>query len=422
MKNQSPSEIFLEEIEAKSIFKDEKRLSIDFIPEEIPHRTEEFRDLVRYFKSIIGDGFRTARQFVMITGPIGVGKTLLSKKFGLEMEKYANKLDNNLVYRHVNCRKNRTPFLILNTLLKSVNPFFPSRGFATEELIDFLKKSLERDNAHLLLCLDEVDYIQNGTSDIIYTLTRLNDEVAGPNSSMVSLIIISKNKHFLYGLDNSARSSLMKNSILLSQYKAEQLLDILNFRAKEGFNDDSIDEGVLDYIAELGAEKGDARYALELLWRSGKLADQKKSEKILPEYVRLATASIYPFPREIISSLSLHQKIVTFSIADLVESSNLSYVTLNEIRECYNEKCIEYNIQSRKRVQFWNYIQELKNIGIITTRVTQKDNIRRITLIGIPAIPLEELKIEIEKQIIGELKINETNQKNDIQKNKELIF
>ena len=411
MKKQSPSEIFLEEIEAKTIFKDEKRLSIDFIPEEIPHRIEEFRDLVRYFKGILGDGFKTSRQFVLITGPIGVGKTLLSKKFGLEMEKYATKLDNNLVYRHINCRKNRTPFLILNTLLKSVNPFFPSRGFATEELIDFLKKSLERDNAHLLLCLDEVDYIQSGTSDIIYTLTRLNDEIAGSYNSMVSLIIISKNKHFLYGLDNSARSSLMKNSISLSPYTAEQLLDILEFRIKAGFHDNVIADGVLDYISELGAEKGDARYALELLWRAGKIADQKKSEKVLPEFVRLATASIYPFPKEIISSLSLHQKIVLFSIAELVESSNLSYVTLNEIRECYTEKCNEYNTKSRKRVQFWNYIQELKNIGIISTRVTQKDNIRRITLIGIPAIPLEELKIEIEKQIISELIPKDTDKK-----------
>ncbi len=54
-------DIFEEELAKESVFEDQSKLFPDYVPEELLHREEEFRELVQFFKPVLED--RRAREF-----------------------------------------------------------------------------------------------------------------------------------------------------------------------------------------------------------------------------------------------------------------------------------------------------------------------------------------------------------------------
>lgn len=128
-----------------TVFRDENILSSDFVPEDLPHRTPELQGLARLFISFLRSP-GTASRNVIITGPVGSGKTALVKRFASLLHDSCRERSINLKPFHVNCRKTRTPFMVLNTVLRSFDPAIPKKGIfkknASEELkpIDFGRK------------------------------------------------------------------------------------------------------------------------------------------------------------------------------------------------------------------------------------------------------------------------------------------
>ena len=50
---------------------------------------------------------------------------------------------------------------------------------------------------------------------------------------------------------------------------------------------------------------------MEILYRSGKLADLKKESEILPDYIRAAKADVYPeLRRDVLEELDMKQTII----------------------------------------------------------------------------------------------------------------
>ena len=93
----------------KSLFKDEKPLSLEFIPSKLPHREREFLSLTQIFRSIL-EKPNTSSQRVLISGEVGTGKTVLSHRFGIDMERMAKGKGLNVKYLHINCREFRGNF------------------------------------------------------------------------------------------------------------------------------------------------------------------------------------------------------------------------------------------------------------------------------------------------------------------------
>ena len=83
-KDQSGIDIIKKAMERPSIFKDEKPLSLEFIPSKLHHRENEFLTLAQIFKSVM-EKPSTTSQRVLISGDIGTGKStiLLSIDFAL---------------------------------------------------------------------------------------------------------------------------------------------------------------------------------------------------------------------------------------------------------------------------------------------------------------------------------------------------
>ncbi len=181
-------------------------------------------------------------------------------------------------------------------------------------------------------------------------------------------------------------------------------MDILQERATEAFFEFAVNSAVLNLIADIASERGDARFALEILWRAGKYADRDRVTSILPEHVRLAKADIHPdFRTDIFQELSLHQQLVLLAIIRQLKKHNAAYTTIGKVETNYNIICEEYHETPRKHTQLWDYINELEQLGVISTKISEEGLCGKTTLIGLPDAPLFTLEKELQNSLTGVL-------------------
>ncbi|MHA1973355.1 MAG: Cdc6/Cdc18 family protein [Candidatus Hodarchaeales archaeon] len=393
-----------------SVFKEdgEKIFSNYYIPDQLWHREEEMSSLVNYFRSIINEPTASSRK-VVIYGPVGTGKTVISRKFGMELSRFLNyhpSFENMYFkYFHVNCRKTKTPHLILTSILQQLVPGFPIRGFSVGELIGWLNLVLHEQNLVTLLILDEIDYlIPEERTDFLYSLSRLEEASTTEfkysrfnekPEARLNLIAVTRDTNFRHYLDPSTASSLGRNTIIFNPYTRAQIFDIVSSRAEEGLQDNTYDDNLIELIASLAEEYGDARFAIELLWRAAKFADQNGSNKILPEHVRKMMSSVLPIDKSILEDLSLHQKLVMLSIAKMLHKNDKTHITTPDLKEYYKQVCEEAGVESRGSTRFWTYLKDLDRLGLIQQEVLNRHEngrpLGRVALIKIRDIPVEEI-------------------------------
>ena len=132
-----PRDFVEDELSRRSVFKSEQYLSIDYVPEALPHREAELRTLAQSFKTMISSPGRTSQKF-LIEGPVGSGKTAVTKRFAEQMVQAAGRREIKLHKLHVNCRVNKSAYLVYLKMLKEFKPKFPRRGHSPEELLQML--------------------------------------------------------------------------------------------------------------------------------------------------------------------------------------------------------------------------------------------------------------------------------------------
>ena len=396
------SKIIEDELSKPSIFRDESKLSIDYVPSNLPHREKELKILANYFKFMIENPGGLCQK-VLIIGPVGTGKTATSKLFGKVFSQNAKKRKIRLEYIHVNCHKDRTLYMVLNRIIRKLIPTFPERGLSAQELFHVLWECLQNEDIYALVTLDEVDYfIRTAGEEALYDLTRMSDEILNL-PQRISFIFIARKSSFLPALDRSTRSTLMHNIIRFEPYTRDQLKDILEARVEEAFEENVVDDNVIIFIADIASEVGDARYALELLWRAAKYAEIEGYRRVLLEHVRRAASDIHPFVRiEVLESLLLHEKILLLAIARALKSKETPYVSISDVEKTYRLICEEINEKPRGHTKLWEYVQNLKNLGIIKARVSNIKRRGRSTAIGLAEVPIGTIEREISKLIGGE--------------------
>ncbi|MGB9925269.1 MAG: ORC1-type DNA replication protein [Candidatus Bathyarchaeales archaeon] len=381
----------------QSIFKDETKLDINYVPRRLPHREKEYRLLMEFFNFLLQfPGKMTQR--VIITGEVGTGKTALAQRFGADITSEANKLGINLHYVHVNCREYRGKFfLIMQHALATFRPTFPRRGYSAEELLKTLMQVLDEEKAYIILTLDEFDaLIEREGSESVYKLTRLQ-ELKVTAQQRISLIFIMRDLKAIEKLDASSRSTMQHNVIKLERYQKSQLIDILIERAAMAFAPLAVTEDVISLIAELGvSESSNARFAIELLWRAGKYADAENLDVVTPECVRKAVSSIIPTVRKgELASLGLHEKLFLLGVARFFKENQSAYASLSEIEQIYAVICEEFGEQPHSHTQLWKYAQFLSVLGILKTEVTATSTQGRATRLSLPSISAYELEKEL---------------------------
>src|SRR5687767_7479270 len=169
-------DIIAGELGGPTVFKDEKALGFDYLPERLPQREEAMQQLSRVYRGLLQGG---SAQHVLITGPVGTGKTALARRFCEDLRSVAKDRGVNIEYAHVNCRRRSTEGAALLQILTHFDPRFPDRGFSNTEMLENLRKRLERLEAHLIVILDEADVLlKKSGGDLVYNLTRFNEEAS----------------------------------------------------------------------------------------------------------------------------------------------------------------------------------------------------------------------------------------------------
>jgi cell division control protein 6 len=381
----------------QSVFRDETKLDINYVPNRLPHRESQLRLLKEFFSFALQSPEKMAQR-VMITGDVGTGKTMLSQRFGADITHEANTRGIKLRYVHVNCREYRgSLFLILQHVVTGFHPNFPKRGYSGEELLNMVIQVLDEEKTHTILSLDEFDsFVEKEGGEAVYKLTRLQ-EMRQNKPQRLSLICILRDPETLNQLDASTRSTLQSNIIGLQKYSKQELVDILNDRMPLAFKPFAVPDESVGFVAELAfSESGNARFGIELLWRAGKYADADNLDTVIPECVRKAASSIIPAVRKNeLSILNLHEKLFLLAIARLFKQNQKSTISLAEAEKAYAVVCEEVGATPNSHTQLWKYLKDFSKRGITDTEVSGTGSRGRSTGISLPRVPANELEKEL---------------------------
>lgn len=380
---------------ASRIVKDASKLSFDYVPDRLVHRERQLDRLWMLFRPVIESGIS---QTAFLIGNVGTGKTAASKRFCLDLMSAARDEGRAMDFIVVNCRQRNTESSILLRLVSHFDPGYPDRGFSTAEMLRSLRKHLEKRKLHLVIVLDEVDVlIKKGAEDLIYQLSRFDEEKVGGRAS-VSLIMISQ-KYVLDMLDQASLSTFKRaNAIRFDRYSSNELRDIIDDRVFLSLYPDTARDDAISLIADIASEWGDARFAIELLEKAAMLTEEEGRPEVTAEEVRAAKALTYSVVTESkIEELETQRKLVLLSIAKSMKDR--AYVTTGEAEKVYQVVAEEYGHKPRKHTQFWSYVKELSNQGLVETKVSGDSSGGRTTYISLPDIPSKVLEEKLRSML-----------------------
>lgn len=275
----SASNVFARVTRENTIFKDERSLSPDFIPDALPHRDGQINALVYALKPL-AEGGKASNVFVF--GPPGAGKTATLRYVVSQLKEFSGRV--RPVY--LNCYGYNTRQAVLAELTRIVERPVPSRGMSTSELYQKVLEGLKFANFVPVLVFDEFDQLmENDGNDLLYDILRIpeNGRVAIP------VILISNDTSIPSRLDARVRSSFSHESVEFGPYTPMQLKDILRERASLSLVPNAISPDVVGLIAAHASKRGgDCRVAIETLRKAARNAERANAQQISEEHVRAA--------------------------------------------------------------------------------------------------------------------------------------
>ncbi|MFX1377765.1 MAG: Cdc6/Cdc18 family protein [Promethearchaeota archaeon] len=384
-------EYFEELLKRESLFKDEGKLDINYIPNKLPHRDKELSLLSQLFLGLITNPNSISRK-ILITGKTGIGKTVTVKLFGRILENVSKRRDINIRYAHVNCRKERTSYKVLIRLIQLLNSQFPKRGYSLQDLLDVLIEILNHYNIHILVVLDELSYLINKNEDLIYLLTRINDDNSNGDQRL-SIIGIVRDLSCLNNLDNSTMSTLQRNILKFENYSEDQIFNILKYRVEDSLKKNVLSDKLIKMIAEITSRSGDVRHGLNIIWRSCKIAESKNLKYINAECVRLGNQDLLPYSTlDVLEYMSSQKLSFLLAITKALYNHDNIKITFNEALKRYYMICENIGLKPRSNSQLWNYLQEFKKDNLLETRILSEKIKGRQTIIAIPDLSLPNLE------------------------------
>ncbi len=334
------------------------------------HRTAQKNELVMELAPIL---MGNAVSSVFVYGNPGTGKTGMVLELMKELGEEAEKNGIRLKTAYVNCSENRTETVILlEAMSRLTGRDYPKMGWNRAKVVEEFTKVLEELACHVLIVLDEIDYVlKESGDDVLYRLSRLHTKAP------VSNIIISNDVRVSDYIKPRTQSTVGRVKVIFAPYNAEELRDILKERARFAFKEGVVSEPVLQKIAEIEATRdGDARKALELLDNCAKSAITKKRAKITLDLVDEADANLERDQMlNVIASLTQQQKLVYLSILN----NQKKIMGGMDVHKLYLETCESYNLKPLTERRVRSFVVSLSDLGLIRSEVGWLSDLKKKT-------------------------------------------
>lgn len=349
-----------------AIFKDERFLYPEYIPEKLPFREAQIAEIANSLRPLLRNG---RPQNLFLFGPSGTGKTVTAKYVLRELEEQTSKAKG--IY--INCFEFHTRNAVLNKLCIALGNPVPRRGLASDEIYNELICTLKAKGIMPIVVLDEADQLirDKTSSQLLYDLLR----TAELHSIHIGIVLISNIPDALVLLDDRVRSSLSAAMIEFKQYTPQQLKQILGERAKNAFFEDALEEDVINLAAAYAAKcNGDARIAINSLLVAGRIAEKECAKKLSVEHLRKAFENIKPRALEkALPHLDMHEKEI------LKIMCNREKVFSGELYKIYCSK-VEQPITERSFREKLNRLAELKLLEVSDVTSGVRGRTREIKL------------------------------------------
>jgi len=345
-----------------TLFKDERVLYPDFVPEKLPFRDEQVSELVFCLKPA-SIGRKPTNVFVY--GKPGTGKTVTLKYVLNELEEYSDRAKG--IY--INCFEYSSRQSILFKLANSLGAAVPERGVSSEEVFSRIISILKTTKLIPIIIFDEAEQLlkEDSTKNLLYDLSRIPEQ----QKLLLGLVFISNDSLFLSKIDDRVRSSLQCSVVPFENYSVPELKEILNSRTKFAFFDYALDKEVIALCAahafKLG---GDSRVALSVLLKAGRLAERKNSKMVLVEHVRACFMQEKPVKIEVTSTLNAQEKdLLNFLTTKKQAESKDIYAKFGAN---YSERTLRLAISSLEEKKLIS-CEQIKR-GNVSTRLLKKIN------------------------------------------------
>jgi cell division control protein 6 len=382
---QTKSELFRE---SREVLRD------SYVPARLPHRDGELRQVAEVLAPALrGD----VPSNLLIYGKIGTGKTAVVTQVRQDLQR-RSEAASKLTFVTVNCGNIDTAYSLLqnigNTFAKTDADRIPT-GWSLDRVQSAMRRLMDAKGGTIILVLDEIDRLVARSGDnVLYTLSQLNTEL---ETARLVLLGISNDLKFTNHLDARVRSRLNEEKILFDPYKAPQLQDILQDRARVAFREGVVDPGVIELCAAYAQlESGDARRALALLRLAAEMAERDHAKRITRDHVVKAKNRL---EKDIIieccRSLPPHCKVLLYAILQSYERRRTGVLT-GEVYDNYKRLAERLGLPPLHARSISNYVSELESLGLIRATIVSRGRGGRTREIQVD-VPISETMPALEE-------------------------
>ncbi|WP_435362341.1 Cdc6/Cdc18 family protein [Haloarchaeobius sp. DFWS5] len=318
---------------------DARVLQPEFIPQEVEHRNAVVNHLSNALRPIM-DGH--PGETALLYGPSGAGKTCIAQYTAEKLRE--NVLDINTQY--VNCWQDYSRFRVLYRILDGIDKTVDLQRRSTPK--DELSARLaDYDGSQYVIILDEVDQLQD--TKVLYDLYQ---------ARKITMVLIANREEQLFSQLEDRLVSRLHSCVRIQfdKYHLDELVEILQARARWGLAEDAIGKDGLRFIADSAA--GDARVGIGILRSAARRADQQGTGRITTDILEAAVPAGKQEVRDnAVDKLNPHQRAL-YEIID-----NEGEIDPGNLYELYTDGVDEP--KSKRTVR--NHLAKLDQYGLIVS-------------------------------------------------------
>ena len=337
----------------ETLFREPEVFELDYVPEQFQHREDQVKELAFQVRP----GLKGARPLnTVCRGLPGTGKTTSVKKLFGEIEETTKKL----IPVYVNCQIDNTKFAIFSQIYRKLAGHLPpASGTSFKQVFDAIARIMQKEDAVLLVCLDDANYLlyENEMNKVLYTLLRSHEAYAGTRIGVI-LIISDMNVDLVQAVDARVASVFRPTEVYFPPYKEEEVAGILRERVIQGLYPNVLPDAMFRLVVEQTMKSGDLRVGIDLLKRATLSAEKGARRAIERDDICMAyEVSRYLHLAFTVKTLKDEEKELLKKVAEL--SSGEKEMNAGEVYKALKEK------ESLGYTRFYEMVKKLDAMRLV---------------------------------------------------------